>query len=252
VTDPERLDLAKQRGVSELLGDALRIYRAHFWKLFPIALAIVVPVELIVSGIGMEQLTAGFQEESSTSEFLIPAVVGFLITAPLVTAATIGVLQALSNAAKPRFRQSIQLALDVFPHLFLASLLAGLAIGSGLLLLVVPGIYLAVRLLFVTQSVVVDGKHGPDALRASWALTAGRWWRVFLVALAANLAALIPSLLLGAPFELLADSADRQAFALLGMILAEALAVPFLAIVSTLLFFGLRADGRPGGDRQVG
>lgn len=240
MTDHERLDLAKQRGVSELLGDAFRIYRANFWKLFAIALAIVLPVELIVSGIGMEQLTAGYLEERSRSELAIPAVVGLLITAPLITAATIGVLQALSNGAKPRFRQSIQLALDAFPHLFLASVLAALAIGSGLLLLILPGLYLAIRLFFIVQSVVVDHKHGPDALRASWALTAGRWWQVALVGGVAYLSVLIPSLLIGLLFEVLAKSTDQQAYALAGTIIAEAVVVPFVALVSTLLFYGLR------------
>jgi hypothetical protein len=242
VTDPEPLDLAKQRGVSELLGDALRIYRANFLKIFAIALAIVVPVELIVSGIGLEELTSGYRAEETTATLSIPVLVGVLVEAPLIAAAMIHILQALSNDAPPRFRQSIQLALDAFAPLFLAVLLAAAAVALGLTLLVIPGIYVAIRLVFVPQSVVVDGKRGPEALRASWALTQNRWWRTFTVILVVNLVTLIPAGIVVAPLELAAESADTQAISLAGMILTNALAAPFVALVSTLLFFDLRSQ----------
>lgn len=242
MSEPERLDLAKRRGVSELLGDALRIYRTNFWKIFSIALAIVVPVELIVSGIGLEELTSGYRAEETTATLSIPVLVGVLVEAPLIAAAMIHILQALSNDAPPRFRQSIQLALDAFAPLFLAVLLAAAAVTFGLTLLVIPGIYLAIRLVFVPQAVVVDGKRGPDALRASWALTQNEWWRTFTVILVVNLVTLIPAAIVVTPLELAAESADTQAMSLAGMILTNALAAPFVALVSTLLFFDLRSQ----------
>jgi hypothetical protein len=240
VSDPERFDLAKPREIGDLLGDAFAVYRRHFRVLFGVALAIVLPVQLIVSGVGLEELTSGYRENNTTADVAIPAAVSFLVNAPLIAAAAIAVLQALSNGARPRFRQSGQMALDVFPQLFLSVLLAGLAVATGLLLFIVPGIYIAVRLLFVPQSVVVDGKRGPDALRASWALTKDRWWRVFLVAGLANLAVILGGLVLLLPAELVANSVDRQAVALAAMILTEALTAPYVALVSTLLFYDLR------------
>lgn len=250
MTDPERLDLAKPRELSDLLGDAIRIYGANFLKIFTISLAIVVPVELIVSGIGLEELTGGYRENDTTETLLIPTIVRFLVIAPLIAAAMIALLQALSNGAKPRFRQSIQLALDVFPALFVAFLLVNLAMAFGLMLLIVPGIYVAVRLLFVPQSVVIDSTRGPDSLRASWNLADGFWWRTFFVLLLANLIAFLPVLLLVVPLQVLADSADRQAISLAGMILAESLTVPFVALVTTLLFYDLRARREPAAPQR--
>jgi len=241
VTDPERLDLAKPRELSELLNDALRIYARNFAKVFAISAAIVVPVQLIVAGIGLEELTAGYREDATTAEMLIPTIVSFLVVAPLIAAATIAVLQALSNGAPPRFRQSVQLALDVFPALFAAVLLAGAAVAFGLALLIVPGVYVAVRLLFVPQTVVLDEARGTDALRASWSLTDGFWWRTFGVILLANVIAFLPGLLIVTPLEVLAESANRQAISLAGMILTETLTAPFVALVSTLLFYDLRS-----------
>jgi membrane-anchored glycerophosphoryl diester phosphodiesterase (GDPDase) len=136
------------------------------------------------------------------------------------------------------------MALDAFAPVFVAVLLTSVLVGAGLLLFVVPGVYLAVRLVFVPQAVVIDGARGPAALRASWGLTDGSWWRTFLALTLANLAALLPGLFVIAPFEALAAAADRQAIALAGMILSGALTAPFVALVSTLLFYDLRSRRR--------
>lgn len=241
MTEPERLDLAKRREIGDLLGDALRVYFRNFPVVFAIALAIVAPVQLIVSGIGLEELTSGYRENSTTAELLIPTVVSFLVVAPLMAAAMIFVLQRLGAGERPRVGRSLQAGLDIFTPVFVAVLLAGVAIAAGLVVLIIPGIYIAVRLLFVPQTVVIDRARDRGALRASWELTQGAWWRTFVVILLANLIALVPGLLVMTPLEQAAQSADRQLISLAGMILSEALTAPFVALVATLLFFDLRS-----------
>ena len=237
----ERLDLAKPRGIGDLLGDALGVYFRNFPTIFAIALAVVVPVQLIVSGIGLEELTSGYRESDSTAELLIPTIVSYLVVAPLMVAATIYVLQRLAEGEPPHAGRSIQAALDVFAPVFLAVLLAGAGIALGLVLLILPGIYVAVRWYFVAQAVVIDNARSTEALRASWRLTNGFWLRTFGVILLANIAAFLPASLVVLPLQALAESADRQAISLAGMILTEALTAPFVALVSTLLFFDIRA-----------
>jgi hypothetical protein len=241
VNRTERLDLAKPRGIGDLLGDSLGVYFRNFPTIFAIALAVVVPVQLIVSGIGLEELTSGYRETDSTAELLIPTVVSYLVVAPLMVAATIYVLQRLAEGERPHAGRSIQAALDVFAPVFLAVLLAGAGIALGLVLLILPGIYVAVRWYFVAQAVVIDNARSTEALRASWRLTNGFWLRTFGVILLANIAAFLPASLVVLPLQALAESADRQAISLAGMILTEALTAPFVALVSTLLFFDIRA-----------
>jgi len=245
VSEPERLELARPRELSDLLGDAIKLYFRNFATLFALALAIVAPVQLIVVGVGMEELTVSYRESADTAELLIPTAVSFLVIAPLIAAATIHVLQELAAGNKPRATNALQVGLDLFAPVFLAVLLAGFAIAAGLALLIVPGIYIAVRLLFVPQAVVVDNARGPDALRLSWNLAQSFWWRIFGVILLANLIAFLPGLLIVSPLEALAESADRQWISLAGMILTETLTAPFVALVSTLLFFDMRARGTP-------
>ena len=238
---PERLDLAKSRGVGELLGDAFNLYLRNFLTVFAIGFAVVLPVQLIVSGIGLEELASGYRESDNEAELLIPMIVSYLVVAPLIAAATIHVLQRLAEGERPHAGPSIQAGLDVFAPVFIAVLLSGAGIALGLVLLIVPGIYVAVRWYFVAQSVVIDGGRSTEALRGSWRLTDGFWFRTFGVIVLANIAAFLPASIIVIPLQALAESADRQVIALAGMVLTEALTAPFVALVSTLLFFDIRA-----------
>jgi hypothetical protein len=241
VNDPERLELARERGIGDLLGDAIRIYFRNFWTVFAIGLAVVVPVQLIVSGIGLEELTSGYRETDDTAEMIVPTIVSYFVVAPLIAAAAIHLLRGLADGEKPHAGRSIQAGLDIFAPMFLAVVLAGLGIAIGLMLLIVPGIYVAVRLYFVPQAVVIDNARSTEALRGSWRFTGGFWFRTFGVIILANVVAFLPASLVVLPLQALAESADRQAIALGGMILTESLTAPFVALVSTLLFFDIRA-----------
>ena len=59
------------------------------------------------------------------------------------------------------------------------SLLVGVIVFGGTLLLIVPGIIFSLWYLFATMQLVVDGTRGYAALKASRSLVIGRWWGVF-------------------------------------------------------------------------
>ena len=58
-------------------------------------------------------------------------------------------------------------------------LIKTLLIMLGLILFIVPGIYLAIRFMFAEFYVINDGMRPIEALRASSALTKGHWWKLF-------------------------------------------------------------------------
>lgn len=236
-----RFELERPRALGEILIDALRLLFRHAGAFLAISFAVVAPVQLVVSGIGLEQLSGPYVENVSTAELALPTAVSFLVIAPLITATAIYALRAVSAGERPGARASLQAGLDVFAPLFLALLLSAVGIALGVVAFILPGIYLAVRWFFVPQTVVLEGARGPAALSASTAVTRDAWWRTFAIVIVANLAATVPALVIARPAAALAEEVDLQAVALVGSILTETLTAPYVALVGTLLYFDLKA-----------
>jgi hypothetical protein len=66
-------------------------------------------------------------------------------------------------------------------NLIAGTILYGLAVAVGLILLVLPGIFLAVALFFFNYEVVVEGENAVDALVNSYSLTAGNRLQLLLL-----------------------------------------------------------------------
>jgi hypothetical protein len=204
---------------------------------------VVVPSELIVNGLGMAQLTSGYDTTPGFAEAAIPAAVSYLVVAPLITAICVYALQSVAAGGSPKAREAVVKGFESFSPIFFAVLLAALGILLGAIL-ILPGIYLFVRWYFVPQAVVLEGAQGAAALRASSRLVQGSWWRTLGLILLVNVAALLVAVVLGAPFTAAADSADRALWSLIGQIVAGSVTQPFGALYSTLLYFDLRERRR--------
>jgi hypothetical protein len=237
------IELERPRDAGALLRDSLVVYIRHFWTFLALGALVVVPSELVVSGIGMEQLTAGYDSTPGVAEAAIPAAVSYLVVAPLITAICVYALQSVAAGGKPRAREALVKGFESFTPIFFAVLLAALGILVGALL-IVPGVYLFVRWYFVPQAVVLESAHGTGALRASGRLVEGSWWRTLGLILLVNVAGLLVAVVFAAPFTAAADSADRAIWAMIGQIVASSVTQPFGALFSTLLYFDLRQRKR--------
>lgn len=80
---------------------------------------------------------------------------------------------------------------------FVTTTLLVVAVGLGLLLLVVPGVYLGARWLFAPLVVVEEGLEPVAALRRSWDMTSAIGGRVALLVLALAALNLLGALALG-------------------------------------------------------
>jgi hypothetical protein len=237
------IELERPRDAGALLRDAFSVYRRHFWTFLAIGAIVVVPSELIVSGVGLDQLSGRYDATPSFAEAAIPGAVAYLVVAPLVSAICVFALRSVASGDSPRAREAVVKGFEMFTPLFFAVLLAALGIALGLLL-IVPGIYLFVRWYFVPQVVVVENQQAAAALRGSSRLVQGAWWRTLGLIALVNVAALLAALVIGSPFTAAADSSDRAAWSLIGQILAGVITQPFAALYSTLLYFDLRQRKR--------
>ena len=233
------LELARKRDLGALLADTLGVMRDHPGKLFAISAAIVVPVQLIVSGIGLESLTSGYRDDPGRAEQAIPTILSFFVIAPLIAAAVIHMLRMTSRGERPSAPACLQASLDVFAPLFFAVLLSAAGIAIGLAALILPGVYLLIRWFFVAQCVVIEDKRGFDALARSAQLVRDNWWRVFAIVLVSQLVVAMPAILISVPLGAAAEAADREVLRLAGNVGASIVTAPFVAIVTTLLFYDL-------------
>lgn len=240
-----RLRPRQVRDVGLLFRDSLAIYRTHPLLFIALSAAVIVPVELVVDGIGMGSLTGAHDETPEASDTVVRSVVQFfvefLVVTPIVTAICIYALEPIANGERPSPGNVLVAGFEAFTPLFGAVVLAGAGVALGLLALVVPGVFLLVRWYFVPQAVVVDGARGPAALTRSSELVAGFWWRTLGLVLLVNVAAAIPGVLILAPFDSIADSTGDAFWTLIGTTLATSVTTPFVALYSTLLYYDLRA-----------
>jgi hypothetical protein len=237
------IELERPRDAGALLRDSLVVYLRHFWTFLALGALVVVPAELVVSGIGLDEFTADYDSSPTFAEAAIPAVVSYLVVAPLITAICVYALRSVAAGDSPRAREAIVKGFEQFSPIFFAVLLAALGILLGAVL-IVPGIYLFVRWYFVPQAVVLERTRGVAALRASGRLVEGSWWRTFGLVVLINVSALLLSVVIGAPFTAAANSTDRALWALVGQTMAGAITQPFAALYSTLLYYDLRERKR--------
>lgn len=118
-----------------------------------------------------------------------------------------------------------------------------MVIGAiGLVLLVVPGIWLLVNYSVAQAALVAEGHHGYAALRRSRSLVSGRWWATFgllvVVSILTGIASLVPLRIA----EARVDSAETIILldSLIGF-LTTTLTTPYVAAVTAALYIDLRA-----------
>lgn len=69
-------------------------------------------------------------------------------------------------------------------HLILGAIVFAVVVAAGIVLFVVPGIYLMVALFFWSVHVIVEDTSFVEAMQQSWDLTKGHKWRLFGLLLA--------------------------------------------------------------------
>ena len=68
---------------------------------------------------------------------------------------------------------------QLFLPFFMGWLVYVIIVGAGTLLLILPGIYLAIKLQFWAYLVIDKNMNPFDALKKSWDMTRGKFWKLF-------------------------------------------------------------------------
>jgi len=131
---------------------------------------------------------------------------------------------------------ALSFGLMLLPFYFLLSLIGGLMIGFGILLLIVPGLYLIGRLTPATALMVAENRRNPiEVVSRSFAITAGQGWAVFglvfIVVVVAGILILVVTMLTAVVFIL---AAGQELGGLLSAIVSSAVSAAFATLLLVL------------------
>ena len=141
-------------------------------------------------------------------------------------------------AATTRVGSLVQAAVPVIGPLVVAGILAGIAIGLGLLLLIVPGLFLLTIWAVLAPVIVIERRDALSSFGRSRELVRGHGWQVFGVIVVLFLL----QFLVTAVIQSLANSvADSVVGFSLADLIVRLLVAPLSALAAAVLFFELKS-----------
>jgi hypothetical protein len=236
--------LPRPLGIGEILSTALQLYRRHWRTLLTIAAVVVVPFTLLQYLFGDlvraqgETTRNGVVETASWSvgiAGLVAALAGILMYLVLTGAITRAVAAEVAGQ-DPSVEQSYRFGFHRLGSVLLVSVLVGLAIIGGLILFIIPGIYIGIRLCVSIEALVVEGRRGTEAMGRSWGLVGGHWWHAFGTVVVGGLLTGIVNAVITAPFGDTSWFVQAVAAAV-----ATVVTLPYSALVGVVLYLDLRA-----------
>ena len=163
-------------GVSSSYGNGWRQLWKNFLELFLIGIiACLISLPTAVSNVG--------------NNLVIPVLGVFAVVYSILIEGPVAFGVSFANLKAARGDKLV--ITDMFEafrnyiNAVLASLLTGIIIAFGLILLIVPGIIFACKLAFTPYLVVERKMEVIEAIKTSWSMTDGHAWKVFGIALLA-------------------------------------------------------------------
>ncbi|MBV9094236.1 MAG: hypothetical protein JO132_10220 [Streptosporangiaceae bacterium] len=228
--------------LSGVLGEAWRMYRAHAWHLLAIAFVIYLAAAVLAALLALAGIVGVYLGS------VIGIIAAFLLQAALVKA----VQDVRDGRADLSIGETVSAAAPYLLPVAAASIMAGVAIAIGLMLVIVPGLYLITIWAVIVPAIVIEERGVFASFGRSRELVRGHGWHVFGTLVLVFLILVAVDIVLGVIFAALPHFLRGG----LSSIISGTLVAPFLALVVTLVYYRLvgaaRADGGYAGYRQGG
>ncbi|HET7571339.1 MAG TPA: glycerophosphoryl diester phosphodiesterase membrane domain-containing protein [Gaiellaceae bacterium] len=217
--------------VAAVLGDAWRVYRA-LWRRSVVVAGAVFLVIALADALASQRTTAG----TSLVSIVLALVGGLLVQGALVAV----VRDLLEHRPLETTRAYYDRTRGRLGTLLGASILYGIGVLIGFVLLLIPGLIAIARWALIVPLVVIEERGVGEAFARSSQLVRGRTGRVLLLVVVANVITGAVGFAIRAAFGFLPEFAAIW----IGGTIASALAVPYEAHVLTVLYYRLTAPDR--------
>lgn len=216
-----------QLDVGATLSEVFATYRGQAGVLLPVAFWLFLVVD-IVSGL-------------STHNFALAqlSLILSLVAAFLYQGMVVGLVRDLQDGRRDAsVGELMSSVLPVLPRLAGAGILSGIGIGIGLVLLLVPGLYLLTVWAVIAPVIVIERRRVFDAFGRSRHLVEGQGWKVLKLAVTAYLLTILATV----AFQVLAvEISNGPLVRIVFTTLASTLTAPVVALVAAVLYFRLLA-----------
>ena len=213
--------------LSGVLGEAWGYYRRFAAHFLIIAFVIYVGAAIVAALLGLAGGIGLFLG------WIINLIAAFLVQAALV--------KAVQDVRDGRVDLSLgETVSAVLPYLFaviVASILAGIGISIGFVLIIIPGLVLLTFWSLIVPSIVIGGEGIFGSFGKSWRTVRGYAWHVFGTYVLVFLILIVFNIVLG--LILLALPLVARNF--ISNVISGTLIAPFLALVVTLVYYRLTA-----------
>ncbi len=220
--------------IGAVLDEAWTLFTRFFLRFFVLALVVFAVVNLLFA-----LIVEAISSDNGGRAFWL-AILG-LATAVIGTTWLQGAfVYAVRDARDGSFDATLgevfsRVSPSILP-LLVAGLLAGLGIAAGLVLLIIPGLFLMTIWAVIAPVIVLEKRPPFAAFGRSRELVRGHGWTVFAIVIITGLLTGIAGSILQAAFSFL----PRFLEILVGGTIAQAIVAPFGAIALAITYFRLR------------
>jgi hypothetical protein len=211
-----------------VISEAFDLYKKHFSHLVVIALVIYLAIAVLAF---LLVLLLGWV--GAVLSAILSIIGAFLVQAALVEA----VADIRDGRADMTVSETLSRGMSRIASVAGASILAGIAIVIGLLLLIVPGLVLITWWAVIIPVIVLEHVGTFDSFSRSRELVRGFDWQVFGVIVIQFLIFIAFSIVLG----ILLIAVPEEVRSFVSNVVSGAFTGPFAALVTTLLYFRLKA-----------
>jgi MFS family permease len=211
---------------TEIISDAFDLYKRFFAHFAGIGLTIYVVTAVIVL------LSVFLGIVGAIIAFIVLFASGFLLTGALVNA----VADVRDGRVDLSIGETLSKTLPYLGTLVVVGILAGIAISIGLVLLIVPGLFLITIWFVLSPAIVLENCSIGESFGRSYRLVKQAGWATFGVAILTFLIVFVANFII----TLILTPLPDWLAGFISTIVSGAVFAPFLATATTLTYYRLK------------
>lgn len=209
-----------------MISDAFGIYTSNFGVLIATGLGVALVFGIVI----------GLLNNTDSVFLHFCGSILQLIGSAIYTGFVVKLVQDVRDGRRDQSAgELISAAMPAIGALIVFSILSGIAIGIGFILLIIPGLILLTIWSVGAPAIVAEGRGPLEAFGRSWELVKGQTWTVFGVLVVVFLILIVASIVVA----VIGAAIGGAVGAIIAAILVMLLYIPVSALVASTLFFDL-------------